>query len=372
MNNKKYWHWLIVLIILGLAVTAYLLSGGSFSGKSADDKLIGGDQDEHGCLIAAGYSWCEAKQKCLRVFEEDCLAEEKIKSLLNRREFIVVAVCLLLIAIFCTGYVFWPQKTIVFEDEYQLNGNILSYRDWDGGATTTIKIRDPKTLTYIGDGYFKDKNSVYSTTAYYYQKDSKNSPTRIKGIVPDMDPETFTIYYSPKEIPPKGGSYYIRENDKISVIINFYETFKHPLPEADTKTFELIKWPYAKDKNKVFYQAEVVVGADPNTFQPVSNYSYFRDKTGIYFEGKKVENANPNEFYEKKFPGSSLLFGLDKTNVYFENQKLIGINPSTMTLNEKAIVSSEGVSWYLSGHCGDIWYIPESQVPDPENYRGPC
>ncbi|OHA58502.1 MAG: hypothetical protein A2571_01865 [Candidatus Vogelbacteria bacterium RIFOXYD1_FULL_44_32] len=297
---------------------------------------------------------------------------EKIKSLLNRREFIVVAVCLLLIAIFCTGYVFWPQKTIVFEDEYQLNGNILSYRDWDGGATTTIKIRDPKTLTYIGDGYFKDKNSVYSTTAYYYQKDSKNSPTRIKGIVPDMDPETFTIYYSPKEIPPKGGSYYIRENDKISVIINFYETFKHPLPEADTKTFELIKWPYAKDKNKVFYQAEVVVGADPNTFQPVSNYSYFRDKTGIYFEGKKVENANPNEFYEKKFPGSSLLFGLDKTNVYFENQKLIGINPSTMTLNEKAIVSSEGVSWYLSGHCGDIWYIPESQVPDPENYRGPC
>jgi hypothetical protein len=35
-------------------------------------KLIGGDKDEHGCLIAAGYSWCEQKQKCLRVWEEPC------------------------------------------------------------------------------------------------------------------------------------------------------------------------------------------------------------------------------------------------------------------------------------------------------------
>ncbi|MFZ2038358.1 MAG: hypothetical protein WAV11_00230 [Minisyncoccia bacterium] len=34
--------------------------------------LIGGDRDEHGCLGPAGYSWCPAKQKCLRVWEETC------------------------------------------------------------------------------------------------------------------------------------------------------------------------------------------------------------------------------------------------------------------------------------------------------------
>jgi putative hemolysin len=33
---------------------------------------IGGQKDEHGCLIPAGYSWCEEKQKCLRVWEESC------------------------------------------------------------------------------------------------------------------------------------------------------------------------------------------------------------------------------------------------------------------------------------------------------------
>ncbi|MFH0861630.1 MAG: serpin family protein [Candidatus Altiarchaeota archaeon] len=33
---------------------------------------LGGDRDAHGCLGSAGYSWCEAKQKCLRVWEEEC------------------------------------------------------------------------------------------------------------------------------------------------------------------------------------------------------------------------------------------------------------------------------------------------------------
>ena len=40
------------------------------------DQLIGGDKDEHGCMLMAGYSWCEAKQKCLREWEEPCEQEE--------------------------------------------------------------------------------------------------------------------------------------------------------------------------------------------------------------------------------------------------------------------------------------------------------
>jgi hypothetical protein len=36
------------------------------------NRLIGGQKDEHGCLIPAGYSWCQIKQKCLRTWEEVC------------------------------------------------------------------------------------------------------------------------------------------------------------------------------------------------------------------------------------------------------------------------------------------------------------
>lgn len=45
-------------------------------GAGCSQKPIGGDKDEHGCLIAAGYSWCDAKQKCLRIWEEGCPGNE--------------------------------------------------------------------------------------------------------------------------------------------------------------------------------------------------------------------------------------------------------------------------------------------------------
>ncbi len=41
-----------------------------------NEPLVGGDRDEHGCIGSAGYTWCETKQKCLRVWEEDCLGLE--------------------------------------------------------------------------------------------------------------------------------------------------------------------------------------------------------------------------------------------------------------------------------------------------------
>lgn len=36
------------------------------------EPLVGNDSDEHGCKGSAGYSWCEIKQKCLRIWEESC------------------------------------------------------------------------------------------------------------------------------------------------------------------------------------------------------------------------------------------------------------------------------------------------------------
>ncbi len=36
------------------------------------ENMVGNDRDEHGCIGSAGYSWCEAKGKCLRPWEEKC------------------------------------------------------------------------------------------------------------------------------------------------------------------------------------------------------------------------------------------------------------------------------------------------------------
>ncbi|MGB6881870.1 MAG: hypothetical protein WBD86_01015 [Microgenomates group bacterium] len=50
-----------------------------------EEKIIGGDKDEHGCIGSAGYTWCESKQKCLREWEEPC-EQEEIFNLLKELE----------------------------------------------------------------------------------------------------------------------------------------------------------------------------------------------------------------------------------------------------------------------------------------------
>lgn len=64
MKNNRF---LIILLSIVIILAAFLLIS-----NIKDEQLIGGDKDEDGCLIGAGYSWCPSKQKCLRVWEEAC------------------------------------------------------------------------------------------------------------------------------------------------------------------------------------------------------------------------------------------------------------------------------------------------------------
>lgn len=51
------------------------------------EQLVGNDSDEHGCKASAGYSWCENKQKCLRIWEEKCedeIVEENVKGAITK------------------------------------------------------------------------------------------------------------------------------------------------------------------------------------------------------------------------------------------------------------------------------------------------
>lgn len=67
MKNKNLvYGFFMILIIITVGIAGCV---------TANDQIIGGDKDEHGCLIAAGYSWCGEKQKCIRVWEENCTSE---------------------------------------------------------------------------------------------------------------------------------------------------------------------------------------------------------------------------------------------------------------------------------------------------------
>ncbi|MDD4318786.1 MAG: hypothetical protein PHW10_00450 [Candidatus Peribacteraceae bacterium] len=58
-------------LFLGTLLGASILLAACASADEPEP-LLGGDRDVHGCIPSAGYSWCEAKQKCLRVWEEPC------------------------------------------------------------------------------------------------------------------------------------------------------------------------------------------------------------------------------------------------------------------------------------------------------------
>lgn len=63
---------------LALVLFSIILLGAGCSALQTNKKqnqetpLLGSDRDAHGCIGSAGYSWCEAKQKCLRSWEETC------------------------------------------------------------------------------------------------------------------------------------------------------------------------------------------------------------------------------------------------------------------------------------------------------------
>ena len=70
-----------IIIIIAVAVVAF---GGVFGYQyliqqkgeptiiESNQPIVGNDRDAHGCIGSAGYTWCEAKQKCLRTWEEPC------------------------------------------------------------------------------------------------------------------------------------------------------------------------------------------------------------------------------------------------------------------------------------------------------------
>jgi hypothetical protein len=72
MPQKKTILLIFIAVAFAIAGCWYIYSKYFTDNNTDQAQIIGGDKDEGGCLIGAGYSWCESKQKCLRVWEEKC------------------------------------------------------------------------------------------------------------------------------------------------------------------------------------------------------------------------------------------------------------------------------------------------------------
>jgi len=68
---------ILVVGLIGASIFLYVKTPGEISETSVEQKSLDAERDEHGCLLAEGFSWCEAKQICLRAEVEPC--EEEVK-----------------------------------------------------------------------------------------------------------------------------------------------------------------------------------------------------------------------------------------------------------------------------------------------------
>ncbi len=89
MSKKIFIFLAIILSILIILVGIRIFNNKEnkqnidSSKEITNEGMVGLDRDEHGCIGSAGYTWCQVKEKCLRVWEEGCSIEDELKNYLK-------------------------------------------------------------------------------------------------------------------------------------------------------------------------------------------------------------------------------------------------------------------------------------------------
>lgn len=156
---------------------------------------------------------------------------------------------------------------------------------------------DAPTFQFVGTcasfekssrSYFKDKNSVFT------QKISEGNPLNPVSQIDISSFHFFGIYGVAEGVPYYSVSYAKDKN-------NIYSSCGEILDGADVASFADLKDGYVKDKNKVWYLADIISGADVATFTIVrenvaaDEYGsvYAKDKSNVYFGSEIIEGVNP-------------------------------------------------------------------------------
>lgn len=254
--------------------------------------------------------------------------------------------------------------------DYAVVLGTVYYQRWNTNSPTNhfkmVKVEEMNAKTFVSAGSrcIKDEDTIFC------------------GIwkAPNADVETFLSL-------PGGGW---RDKDQIVD----YEHHK----DADPVTFEAIFGEiYAKDKNHVYYNAEIMPGVDPESFKILSTVEghirYVTDSKNIYCpetnEIIPISLSNfevLNSFYAKNstqalykcsvfIPGDTgTLVALkyehakDSQNVYYEGRILMGADPKTyeLTLNSRYTKDKDTVFYHdrIVQNADPKTFVPNRMRPE--------
>lgn len=174
---------------------------------------------------------------------------------------------------------------------------------------------------------------------------------------------------------------------------------KENIPIGDYATFRALSFRYAKDSKCVYYENQLVEGADPKSFRVLEGEQNFgQDKNCVYYQANGTSIRNLNTLKHKNMNSglneafhtdgttvyNSELMAMpagcdfatihrveryrdwyaDKNRVYYENRLLPGANPQTFRIFQSHYVSENYVSNNNKDDCyscdGDHVYYRDS------------
>lgn len=153
--------------------------------------------------------------------------------------------------------------------------------------------------------------------------------------VPGADPATFKevdfyIGQDKHRAYNKGIPTQIKDYSKLTEVgslmysdgTNIYDSHFNILPKADVATFEHISDNWYKDKSHVWWSSQLVAGANPKTFQPVSeggfggDFNYGKDDKHVFWNDSIIQGADPGSFEKMTFPDGDSWTVFDRNRIY--------------------------------------------------------
>lgn len=145
--------------------------------------------------------------------------------------------------------------------------------------------------------------------------------------------------------------------------IYFYDGITTLIPKADFATFECLpssrdssgKLFYGKDKNNVYMENKLVLGADPKSFGIIGTGYFSKDAGHVFAEGVLIPDADAKTFkigYDYWVGNVWTHFATDKDNVFVNQKSLHNSDPSSF-----AVVGLEGFGFYKDKN--NVYYIDD-------------
>lgn len=187
---------------------------------------------------------------------------------------------------------------------------------------------DYNSFTILNNNFVKDQNKVYSLKNYELLASSVD-PTTTKKINSRYIADKNNVYdfqeYQNGKIVDSLISIPYQNIDNLTILEDKFLLFDNKviydgiiIEKADASSFQIIQFPYSKDKNHVFYHGDIIEKADPKTFSIFETSYYSKDKNHVFVYGKLLKNADVATFgpVNKKH---SLLYK-DKNHIYRGDQ----------------------------------------------------